>query len=197
MSKPIIRRISLCGGPGSGKSTLAAYLFAAMKIICNEQDVDLKIEHVQEQLKSEVWAGRTKFDRWDQWYVVIRQFAQEYTLLKNGVDLIITDSPLTIYPYYAMRNNTPCTVELMCLISTFEKDFPSLNIFVERGDKTYRKHGRNETLDQAKLADAGIRTYLENAGKPFIPISFDSRRLILAETLKACGLDPALAKGYN
>ena len=192
-----IRRVNLAAGPGAGKSTIAAWLFAAMKIICNEQNIDLKIEHVQERLKAEVWAGRKNFDRWDQWDIALRQFNKEYTLLKSGVDIIITDSPLVIYPYYAKRSNTPCINELANLVEVFERDYPSLTIFVERGDKTYRSHGRNETLEEAKIADNGIKQYLMESGTNFVVLPFDQRRSILARILSTYGLDPNLATAYN
>lgn len=85
--------INLYGGPGTGKSTTAAWLFALLKAR------GINAEYVQEYVKQWAWEERQPV-KYDQFYFFGKQSRKEYSLFKN-VDVIITDSPVSLSSYYA------------------------------------------------------------------------------------------------
>lgn len=148
------RRINLLGGPDVGKSTTAADVFAAMK---RERR---SIEHVGEYVKS--WAyQRRKVNPYDQPYLTGKQMQYEYRFLSSGVDLVVTDSPLLLSCVYAPTKEM--SDALHSLIALYERDFPSINIFLNRSNRPYDSRGRYQDEKEAKRIDGEILTALDEA----------------------------------
>lgn len=145
-------RINLFGGPGSGKSTTAARLFSDLKT------QGKSIEHVGEYVKSWAYQQR-KVGKFDQIYVFGKQLQYEYRFLNAGVKNIVTDSPLllsTVYAPVGLRG------PIKSLLNQYEKDFPSINVFIDRNGKKYDPAGRYQTEEQAKELDHKIWSALTN-----------------------------------
>ena len=147
----MIRRINLLGGPGSGKSTIAARMYAKMKQ--KHQSVELVREYVKE------WAyeGRS-ITPYDQHYFFGKQMRKELVVLNANVQYIITDSPLILQIMYAERAGLSdnSVSAMLVMLQEYEKDFPSVNIMLDRRDKPYVESGRYETYEQAVKMDRRI-----------------------------------------
>ncbi len=152
-----IRRINLYGGPGSGKSTLAAEAFANLKkkSLNNNFNIELCTEYV----KSWAWE-KIKPKGFDQNYICAKQLRKEEILLRNNVDIVITDSPLLLQCLYAEKSGCSYAEHLFKIVESFESHYPSLNIFVERESRIYNPRGRYETENQAKEMDLFIKNKL-------------------------------------
>lgn len=146
-----IRRINLFGGPCVGKSTLSSYIFAKLKIQgCN-------IELINEYIKFWTYIPRTP-KGYDTYYCQSKQVHKEDTILRSGTELVISDSPVLLGYFYAVHHNSPAQDAMFQLHKEFEKDYPSLNIVLERNDKFYDEHGRYESLEQAKEVDKELKS---------------------------------------
>lgn len=154
-----IRRINLFGGPGIGKSTTAANLYSIFKYKFVNDGHPTKIELIQEYVKEWAWEG-TKIRGFDQIYICASQLRREEIPLRSGVDLIITDSPLILQCIYSKKNNVPGYNELFGIAHTFDKEYPSINIVLDRGSRPYVNHGRYETHDKAIEMDKYIEDEL-------------------------------------
>lgn len=159
-----IRRINLYAGPGVGKSTTSCDVFAKLKNIVIHKHMNVQIELVQEYIKGWAWEKREP-KGFDQVYVCAKQMRREEIPLRNGVDAIITDSPLLLQCCYAKKYNVPCWNHLVQVTETFEKEYPSLHIFLERGNRPYVAKGRYQTENGAKELD----TYILSALQSFVP----------------------------
>ncbi len=153
----MVRRINLYGGPGIGKSTLAAQLFAELKK--RGESVELCPEYV----KSWAYEGR-KFTHFEQVLGFSNQMFLEATVLRNSSSMIISDSPPFLYACYTKRYcGTQYAAPLMDLVRPYDREFPALQVLLERGGFMYQHEGRVHTEAQAKEMDDLIRRELENA----------------------------------
>lgn len=142
-------RINLWAGPGAGKSSLASVIFASLK-----KD-GFVVELITEYIKK--WAYQKKnTSSFDQLYVFAKQLNSEDLILRNGVEHVISDSPILMQTYYAKKYNFPCVDSLVQIANAFEKKFPSLNIFLNREGVEYQELGRYENYQEAIEADAKI-----------------------------------------
>ena len=139
-----IRRINFLAGPGAGKSTVAARLFGELKA------KGYDVEQVSEYIKKWAYEGK-KPQSFDQLYAFAKQLRNEETLLRC-VPLIITDSPLIVNVAYTKYYNCPYYRELLDLVSHFENEYHSLNLFIDR-TVDYVEKGRYQNLDQALELD--------------------------------------------
>lgn len=160
----MIRRVNLFAGPGAGKSTYAAYLFSQFKL--ERRNVEL----ISEYVKSWAYEGRKILD-FDQLYISAHQMRREYLTLDNGVDFIITDSPVRLGVCYAKRSGSKIAECLEIILEEFDEKYPSLNIFMNRG-VNYSTKGRYESLDQAKEMDELIKNYLRESSIPFTEFEY-------------------------
>lgn len=168
---PKIRRICLYGGPGAGKSTVAAWLFSALK------KQHLNIELVQEYVKTWSYENRPPCS-FDQVYLLAKQMRKEDIVLRNNVDLIVTDSPIFLSTCYARRYKAPCWRPLRDLSLEFDDSYKPLNIMLKRRKESYSKSGRWQTLDEAIAMDRFIAKSLrETSG--YVEASCDDESAIM------------------
>lgn len=170
-----VRRICLFGGPGCGKSTTAAWLFAQLKLR------HVEVELVQEYVKTLAFEGR-KPESWDQLWLLSKQMRREDVMLRNGVDVVVTDSPLLLSTCYAMKYNCPGAKHLVAIAEEFDETYPPLNIFIDRGGKAYSKKGRYQTEEEAHEMDKVIKAVLER--KPHHVVHYSDHDSFLRITLE-------------
>lgn len=166
-------RFNLLGGPGAGKSETALRLAADIKH-------DLRsVEHVGEYVKSWAYQKRT-VEKFDQVYIFGKQHQYEYRFISSGVKNIITDSPVFLSSVYAPSE---LALPLTALCMAYDREFPSMNIFIQRGDKPYLQAGRWQTKDEALELDKRIfdmaQTYCTKVGVPFRIYKFQEYDKIL------------------
>lgn len=147
-------RINLWAGPGAGKSTIAPALFSQLKQ--NGYNIELTSEYI----KRWAYEGR-KTQSFDQLYICAKQLNAEDVVLRNGVEHIITDSPVPMQCYYATKYNFVCTQELINIAKSFEQLHPSINIFLDRGDIPYQQNGRYENYEQALEVDKKMYQFMQ------------------------------------
>ena len=155
-----VRRINLYGGPGSGKSTLAAYLYGTFKMR------HYNIELVREHVKNWVYEGK-KVEGFDQVCIFTEQLKSEYLLLRNNIDLIITDSPLYMAYFYTIYNNHKGRNEILQLAKSFEQEYKSLNVWINRG-KMFSSVGRWHDMEESINIDIKMKTMLNELGVKFV-----------------------------
>ncbi len=147
-------RINLFGGPGVGKSTFAAKLFAHLKKM--GENIDL----VQEVVKQWAYEGK-QIHSWDCIGLFGRQFEAEQRLLRNGVQSIITDSPLLLQCFYAQTvHGCPVHWEMVNICKKFEESHPSINFLIQRPIINFEIHGRYQTEEAALQIDKMVEDQL-------------------------------------
>lgn len=144
-----IRRINLYAGPGAGKSTMSAWAFYYIK----SNYPKINIELVQEFVKEMAWLNQ-KPSGFDQFFISASQMHREEKLLRNGVDLIVTDSPVSLFKFYS---SDFLNHGLSTIISEYENQYPGVNIFINRNDKPYNDSGRFHNKEQAVELDSIIK----------------------------------------
>jgi hypothetical protein len=183
-----IRRINLYAGPGCGKTTTCAGLFYFLKRAAVESRHDLKIEHIQEYIKSWSYMGRKPVG-FAQTYVFAKQMHREEVPLTHGVDVVVTDSPLLLGCTYAKKYNNPGWQNLLNIEAEFEKAYPSLHIMLDRGDRPYVASGRYESEEKAREMDTQIEDMLASRYQ-YIKISYQNFGLIRNVVFTALNLPP-------
>lgn len=139
--------LNLYGGQGTGKSTMAANIFAKLKW-CG---IDCEI--VGEYAKELVW--QESFPKMsNQIYILAKQHNKQW-MLDGKVDVIVTDSPLLLGPYYD-QGRTQFLMDLT--LSEFNK-FDNINVYLKR-QKNYNPNGRMQTEDGAREIDGHIKDML-------------------------------------
>lgn len=175
-----IRRIGFIGGPGCGKSTSAAWLMAQLKM------AGVDVELVQEYVKN--WAFEKRHpERFDQVFLIGQQMRQEDLMLRNGVEVIVTESPVLMSACYGKWFKAKSWKHLIPIALDFEKQYPSLNIFLTRGEE-YNTKGRFQSKDDAVALDKFIRSiYLQSKHKIF-DVMFNDQAEMLRLSKKALKL---------
>lgn len=152
--------VNLYGGPGTGKSRTAASIFAKMK------DEGVNSELVREYIKRWVWEER-RFEGIDQTYIIAKQTRLEREV-SQGVDFIVTDSPIWLSPFYALQSES--TKELSIAYNSIAKHhykylqdqgYKILDVFLIRTND-YNPAGRIQTQKEAKELDIGIKNFLDS-----------------------------------
>ena len=152
--------ICLWGGPGTGKSTTAAGIFNLLK----KQGFNCEMN--REYIKDWVWEKRNILSG-DQVYITAKQARKETIYMRQGLDFIITDSPLALTSFYGDKYDK------------YEKEFSACKAIVKQHHnvckdlgykvehyflvrtKNYNPSGRREDETTAKLYDEEIKTFLD------------------------------------
>lgn len=148
-------RINLLGGPGSGKSTTAAWLFSVLK------ENQISVELITEYVKS--WAcQKRQVTSFDQVYLLGKQMQYEFRFLNAGVKNVVTDSPVFLSAVYSevYYSELKISKPILELVDAYEKQFPSVNLFLNRKNKPYVQEGRYQNYEEAKQVDDLIRSHL-------------------------------------
>jgi hypothetical protein len=136
--------VNLFAGPGAGKSTVAAGVFEELKW----QGVE--VELVREFAKDLVWAKH--WTAMNNQFVVSGEQIYRQEILKDQVDVIVTDSPILLGMFY----NCPQPLK-----DALEETFWSqnnLNYMLERV-KPYNPKGRRQSEESARAVDLQIWDY--------------------------------------
>ncbi len=173
-------RINFFAGPGAGKSTTTARIFSELK------ERKISVEHVGEYVKA--WAYQKRhINKWDQVYIFGKQQQYEYRYLSQEVKNIVTDSPCLLSSIYSSFYKSPeISKAVLDLCREYDKDHPCLNIFLDRGDKSYVQEGRYQSLDGAKELDSYILYFLERyCGDNLVKLNYADKAGILKAVLEA------------
>lgn len=163
--------VNLLGGPGVGKSTLTAAIFAKLK------DAGVDCEMASEFAKELVWEQRNETFK-DELYIFAKQ-AHRLFRLNGKVDVVITDRPLILTCFYAQNDRA---------LSNFCYDrfslYKNLNYLLVR-EKTYNPNGRNQTEDEARSVDIGIKSILASYDIDYTELSgcFETADVIVKDIL--------------
>jgi len=164
--------INLFGGPGSGKSTISAGVFSLLKL------QGINCELITEFAKSLVWQESTcGFE--DRIYILGNQY-HEMFVLKDKVDVIITDSPLLLNLLY----NEVSEAYIKLTLELFN-GFDNLNYYINR-KKEYNEIGRMQTEDEAVNIDHKCKKMLNKneIGHKQISGNFNGVNDIVNDVLK-------------
>lgn len=171
--------INLFGGPGVGKSTTAAELFYNIK------KRHLKAELVREYVKDWAWEHR-KVGQYDQIYIAGKQCRRE-SMLYGKVDIIVTDSPILLSPFYQDYYShidivKPSILKFIDYAKTTGIKY--YNYYLKRETK-YDAEGRYETEEQAKELDRSLQKWLREHGIGFTEIEGTKKaQFILKDVLE-------------
>ncbi len=156
-------RINFYGGPGVGKSTLAARVYADLKQLGVNS-----IELVPEFIKPWAYEGK-QFDSFGNTYVFGNQLWSELRFLNAGVDIIVSDSPMMLQCAYAYQANKIIGSSLRDIALQYEKQYPSLNFFVDRTVPGPLR-ARYQTKEELETLDCSIRQFLQDCNHPSYPV---------------------------
>lgn len=154
--------VNAFGSPGSGKSTLCAYIFARLKML------GINCELVTEFAKDKTWEKNFSALS-NQVYVFAKQYFR-MDRCAGQVDVIITDSPLALSPYY---NRDPDIHKPLCELAVrISNKFNNLNYFIKRVKK-YNPVGRNQTEDESNKIAVDLKNMLKDYNIPYVEIDGD------------------------
>lgn len=152
--------VNLLGAAGSGKSTLASDVFSKLK------KMGINCELVQEAAKKYVYEGNFKHLN-NQLSIFIEQYDMQ-CILRDKVQVIITDSPLLLSIFYNRKGNFNQIPDdlfkklIMFCYSTFD----NLNYFIKRKHE-YKQEGRYQDEKQALEDESIIYDLLNNLDVDF------------------------------
>jgi hypothetical protein len=177
-----IRRINLYAGPGAGKSTTAASLYAALNRA--GAHMGFKVALVTEFIKEEMVYSNQFPEGYDQVWIFGNQIHREDKALRHH-DFIVTDSPLPLSVAYTSKHGQPAWQEMGAIAAKFEKDFPSLNIILDREGIQYETGTRYQDLTGAVEMDKIIHKVVSDTTQGdfhvFRTVDFDEiLRFVLA-----------------
>jgi nicotinamide riboside kinase len=146
------RIICFWGGPGTGKSTTSAEVFAKLKKL--NYDCEMNREYV----KDWVWEKRA-IKPGDQTYLFAKQARKERQYMENKLDFIVSDSPMAlsilygrIYDKYEQEHNACLAMLKQHHSFCVDHGYKTEHIFLKR-KKIYNPNGRHQSEDEAKAID--------------------------------------------
>lgn len=156
---------NLFAGPGAGKSTTAACIFTKLKML------GMNVELVTEYAKDMTWE-----ERWGALACQPHIFGEQLFRLQRvaeKVDIVVTDSPILLSAVY---NKTYPESFTKAVVDIF-KEMDNPNIFLHR-TKPYVKHGRTQSLEEAKLVDEEIRQLLLDNEIDYVQVAGDYKTTV-------------------
>lgn len=157
----MIRRVCLFAGPGAGKSVIAAEIFIALKK--KGHNSELVLEYIKK------WAYQNLVPKsFDQFYILGKQMRSEDLCLSNGVQTIVTDSPLFLQVPYMLKYPAFDAGPVVKVLKEFDERYKPLNIFLDRSGINYQQTGRYEDYDQAVLMDNKILSFMKDIGIDYV-----------------------------
>ena len=166
------------GGPGSGKSTLAAVTFAKLKML------GVNCELVTEFAKDKVWEKNNEALS-NQIYIFAKQYYR-ISRCADKVDVIVTDSPLFLSPFY--NKDIEIDEPLKQLAYIISNRYENLNYFVKRVKK-YNPVGRLQTEAESNEYSIRIKEMMNAFGLKFYEVNGDlmSADIIVQHTIESLG----------
>lgn len=131
--------INLYGAPGAGKSTTRADVFRLLK------QSGVNCEEIYEQAKWFTWEKRHLALK-VQPYLFGKQL-RDTEILKDQVDVAVTDSPLLLCNYYG-RKYCSYPESFYTAVKDIAVSFEQLNFFITR-TKPYNPAGRNQSEEES------------------------------------------------
>ena len=135
---------------------MAANVFSKLKML------GINCELVTEFAKDLVW-DNSMTELSDQTYVLACQWHRLYRLI-GKVDVIVSDSPIALSPYY--NKDKDIDLELKALAVKLSEKFDNLNYFINRVKK-YNPVGRLETEEESNQKAIGLRNLLDEYGMKY------------------------------
>lgn len=153
--------VCLWGGPGTGKSTTCAGIFHRLKTM------GFNTEMNREYIKEWVWEKR-KVLPGDQVYVTAKQARREVIYMREGLDFIVSDSPLALATFYGdtydpFEKFGQASKSIVKQHHEICKHYGyKVEHFFLIRTKNYNPAGRNEDEQTAKEFDVKIREFLDS-----------------------------------
>ena len=152
--------VNLLGAAGSGKSTLATELFMLMK------RKGYNCEYVDEYAKHIVYEENYK--RLGNQLLVLSNQYFSLDVIRDKVNVIITDSPLILSIFYNRENSGKNHLKvpdklIKDLVLYCYSTFDNLNYFLVRNHE-YKREGRYQTEAEAKAQEGRILAMVEELG---------------------------------
>ena len=169
---------NLLGSPGSGKSTMAALVFSRLKML------NINCELVTEFAKDKTWEKNFSALS-NQVYVFAKQYFR-MDRCADQVDVIITDSPLALSPYY--NKDPDIHKPLYELAVRIANKFNNLNYFIKRVKK-YNPIGRNQTEAESDKIAIDLKNMLKDYDIPYTEVNGDlmSADIIVNDIMRLLG----------
>ena len=149
--------VNLMGAAGSGKSTLATEVFAMLK------RKGYNCEYVDEYAKHMVYENNLA--RLSNQLLVFSNQYFSLDVIRDKVNIIITDSPLLLSIFYNRENLNKNHLKvpdklLKELVLYCYSTFDNLNYFLTRNHE-YKREGRYQTEDEARVQEGKLRELLQ------------------------------------
>lgn len=151
--------VCLYGGPGSGKSTACAGLYHRLKLAGYNAEMN------REYIKDWVWEGR-RIKPGDQTYFFAKQARRERQYMEQGLDVIITDSPLIMTHFYGLKYDAfeqefNTSLAMLAQHHAIVKHFGyTVDHFVLSRPEGYDTAGRYQSEEDARQMDNEIEEML-------------------------------------
>ena len=157
--------INLIAGPGAGKSTTMAGVFHKLK------KLGINAEQTPEWLKKAAWEGRGEVFK-SPGYLLHNQ-AYELHILRDKVEVIVSDSPLIIYGVYPkIYPSEYNTIDWLDHSFKLFEMYDNLNFYVDR-TKPYNPSGRNQNKEEAIILDKAIKEMLDERNVDYTVLKDD------------------------
>lgn len=160
--------VNFFGGPGCGKSTTAAWLFSELK------SRQIACEYITEFAKELTWEENETALNCQEYVFGTQSYRMK--IVKDKVDVLITDSPLPLGIIYNRgRLHEP---DFSNLVWQVYNEYDNVNIYLSRGER-YETTGRNESREEAVKIDDELMNILvrgDCGAVHFLDITGDNTR---------------------
>lgn len=168
-------RFNFFAGASGGKSTMAPWIFSTLKAR------QYSVEFASEVVKLWAYLNR-KPQGFDQVRLLGEQMEREDIPLRTGTKNMVSECPVALgYVYENLYGCPEVAGNILNLAELFDRKYPSVAIFLERGDKPFKAEGRWGTLEDAKRVDGMIKELVCELYTPAnrLIVGWDNREAIL------------------